>query len=112
MRLAAHRVDRPDAETALERYRLAVRGNRRPQHTAVLEGGEGARGVRRSGARTGGDLLRPNVLCAAAIRHEVQRPAVGAPHRPCVLRAAFRDRLVDWTVAHEPNLALVEMAVA
>ncbi len=115
MRLAARGVDRPDAEIALEGDRAAVPRDRRPQHAAVRE--------RRHRLRAGlgvalhakaGD--RPDVLRAAAVGHQVQTLAAGGPHRPRVLRAAARELFVTRAGprgrgAHDPDLALVEMAV-
>ena len=71
------------AEVALEDDRAAVVRDVRPQHAAGPE----LRDLRAADPPSG---LHPDVLGAAAIGHEEQAAAVGAPHRPVVL--ARRDR--------------------
>ena len=120
-RLARRRIDRPDAEIALECDRPAVPRNRRPQHAAVAERRHRLWRALRVVALHGDARQRPDVLRAAPVGHEVEALAARGPHRPRVLRAAAGDRRVDrargtarlrGAVAHQPDLALVEMAVA
>ena len=107
-RLAGRGVERPHAEAPLERDRLAVLGGGWPQHASVLERRQ------RLGRASPIGADAPDVLRAAAIGHEVAS-SVAAPHRPRVLGAAARHRLIGRRGAadlDEPNLALVEMTVA
>src|SRR4051812_36484677 len=59
--------------------------------------------------------LDPQVLGAALIGDVVQGGAVRAPHRPLLLGVALEQLLIGRSacpLADEPDLALIEMAVA
>src|SRR6476469_5717545 len=77
----------PDAEVALEGERASIVSNRRPEYTPVGE----LRQLMRTAAR---GRTRPEVRCAASVAHEVERLAIGRPHRPLALRSRSRHLLV------------------
>ena len=108
---AGRRIELPDPEVALEHDRVRAGRCRRPQHPTVRE----LRDLPRLCAGRRRDV--PDVLRAAAIRHEVERPSVAGPHRPQILGAAVGDRAPGrWRVGcgqiAQPDLRFVEMTVA
>ncbi len=100
------RVESPDLEVVLECDQPAVLRHRRPQHASLLE----RRQLPRRGIASDG--LHPQILRAALVRHVEQRLAVGAPHRPHLLRATRRHRFVGGQSsrrARDPDFRLVQV---
>src|SRR6185295_17893354 len=101
----ARSVELPNLKVAFEDNRLAVITDAGPKHPAVFE--------LRYLTALPAQILRPDILCAAAIRDVIDRPIVFAPHRPHLFRAAFAHLFVARfrAEAQQPNFAFVDMAV-
>src|SRR5256885_3213346 len=95
----ARNVEFPNLKVAFEDDRLTVIADARPEHPAIFE-------LCHLTALPV-ELLRPNILRAAAIRDVVDRPIILAPHWPHLFRAAFAHLFVARlrAKAHQPNFA-------
>src|SRR5206468_855601 len=97
------RIELPNLEIALEHDRLAIVCDGRPQHATA---GELCHLLRLAGGS-----LRPDILRAAAVRHEVEGAAIGHPHRPVITAVQVYELRVGAFLA-DPDLRLIEVAVA
>src|SRR5262249_18347928 len=104
-RSASGRVETPDLKVPFENDRPAIVTNARPQHAAIFE--------LRDLARFTVEVFRPNILCAAAVRHVVNRAIIFTPHRPTLFGAALADLFIAWrwARAHQPYFTFVDVAV-
>src|SRR5215203_4486615 len=84
LRHVARPVVYPDAEITLERDRLPVERDRRPEHPAARE-------VRQPSLITAADRLGPEILWTPAVADEIDRRSIARPHRPLAFRAAVGD---------------------
>ena len=100
------KIHLPDLEVAFEDDRAPIVGNRWPQHAAILESRDLLRWLAWS--------HRPEILSAAAIRHEQKRLAIRHPHWPSLLGAPLGHLLIlpVWSFVQDPEFRFVEMRMA
>ena len=104
--LAALGIELPDLEIALEHHGLPVVADGGPDHAAV--------GEFRDLPHLAVERERPDILRAAAVRHEIEALAVGHPHGPGVAAVEVDDLLVRGgrPFFAQPDLRFVQVAVA
>src|SRR4030095_10421073 len=95
----------PDLEVAFENDRAPVITDAGPEHAAIFE--------LRHLPGLAGDLFRPNILCAAAIRNVEDGAVVLAPHGPHFFGAAFAELFITRLSAktHQPDFAFIDVTM-